>query len=161
MTISTLGRRWSNGCPSCSPRIKKGELEGLQGIVVNVNCCVMTMLNNTYIIDEIMVCYQTVRPMNFIWLTSLQKSSRAQWLMLFHPKALRLEFCNPLTSGHIQLSCAYCALIGWNSTQKTLLSSWFCNPLTSGQVWLSYIYCALTGWSATLSCWLMVNTPLA
>jgi hypothetical protein len=64
--------------------------------------------------------------------------------MLFHPTAFRSEFCNPLTFGHIHLSCAFCALPGWNMTQKIrlLLNHWSILPSHSMQ------YFILIGWRA-------------
>jgi hypothetical protein len=75
-------------------------------------------------------------------LTNLQKRYRARWQMLFHPTELRSEFCNPLTFGQIHLSCAFCALLGWNMTQKIRLSlhHWSIPPSPSMQ------YFILIGW---------------
>jgi hypothetical protein len=58
----------------------------------------------------------TVGPPSHMCLTSLQKCNRAWWQMLLHPTASKSEFCNPLTFGQINLSCAFCALPGWNMT---------------------------------------------
>jgi hypothetical protein len=84
----------------------------------------------------------TVRPMSHMHLTNLQKRNRARWQMLFHPTELRSEFCNPLTFGQIHLSCAFCALLGWNMTQKIrlLLHHWSIPPPPSMQ------YFILIGW---------------
>ncbi len=64
----------------------------------------------------------TVGPMSCMCLTRLQKCNRVQWHMLFHPTALSLEFCNPLTFEQMCIFCAYCVLAGWNVTQRIL---WF------------------------------------
>ncbi len=86
----------------------------------------------------------TVRPMSHIHLTRLQKRNRAWWQMLFHPTALRSEFCNPLNFGQIHLSCAFCALPGWNMTQKIrlFLHHWSTPPSPSMQ------YFILIGWKS-------------
>ncbi len=63
----------------------------------------------------------TVKPMNRMCLTSLQKCNRARWQMLFHPTEFKLEFCNPLTFGQMWISCASWASTGWNMTQRNLL----------------------------------------
>jgi hypothetical protein len=77
-------------------------------------------------------------------LTHLQKRNWAWWQMLFHPIALRSEFCNPRTFGQIHLSCAFCALPGWNMTQKIclLLHHWSIPPSHSMQ------YFILIGWKS-------------
>ncbi len=83
-------------------------------------------------------CTHTVRPMSHMHLTSLQKCNRAWWQMLFHPTALRSEFCLPLTFGQIHLSCAFCAFPGWNMTQKIhfLLHHWSIPPSPSMQYFI-------------------------
>jgi hypothetical protein len=85
-----------------------------------------------------------VNPMSYMCLTSLQKWNWARWQMLFHPTALTLEFCNPLTFGQIHLSCAFCAFPGWNMTQKIhfLLHHWSIPPSPSMQ------YFILIGWKS-------------
>jgi hypothetical protein len=68
-----------------------------------------------------MVLAHTVKPMSQMCLTSLQKCNRARWQMLFHPTTLTLDFCNPLTSGQMCMSCASWTFTKWNITQKNLL----------------------------------------
>ncbi len=86
----------------------------------------------------------TVRPISHIHLTRLQKRNRAWWQMLFHPTALRSEFCNPLTFGQIHPSCAFCALPGWNMTQKICLLLHHWSILSSP----SMQYFILIGWKS-------------
>ncbi len=43
--------------------------------------------------------------------------------MLFHPTALTLEFCNPLTFGQMCISCASWDFAGWNMALWNLLFS--------------------------------------
>jgi hypothetical protein len=102
-------------------------------LALTSKCCLggLFCLGGSVTTTNLKIIIYTVRPMNHMCLTSLQKCNRAWWQMLFHPTALTLEFWNPLTFGQIHLSCVCCALPGWNMTQKIhLLLHYWSIPLS-------------------------------
>ncbi len=114
---------------SCYPeQVSSAQLRQLFSFICSATSAVQFHLLS-YV--NCMFHHYTVRPMSRMHLTSLQKCNRAWWQMLFHPTALTLEFWNPLTSGQIHLSCVFCALPGWNMTQKIhLLLHYWSIPLS-------------------------------
>jgi hypothetical protein len=103
--------------------------------------------NGVYITTIELLCY-TVRPMSRMRLTSLQKSNRARWQMLFHPTVLKFGFCDPLAFGQMCISCASWAFTGCNVTHSSISSRLVQrdppHPLHLSFFSL-YLYCELLG----------------